>query len=225
MQPYLFPYIGYWQLIQAVDTFVIYDDVNYIKRGWINRNFILENGFKKLFTLETHGASQNRFINQVSVGKNGENLIKTLTQNYRKAPYFKPVIQILSDLFHSDEKNLARFIISTIRSICSYLMIDTQLIISSEVFDNTSLKGADRIINICRQLGADVYVNAIGGKRLYNKSEFSDEGFQLYFIVSNPIVYAQFANGQFVSNLSIIDVMMFNSPERIQRFLQSYNLA
>ena len=224
MQPYLFPYIGYWQLIKAVDVFVIYDDVNYIKGGWINRNAILENGKRKIITLETRGASQNKLINQILVGNNKESLIKTLTQNYQRAPYFKPVMGILLDLFRNDEKNLAKFISCTIFNICSYLLIDTKLLICSEVFNNLSLKGVDRIVNICKQLGADAYINAIGGIKMYDKSTFAKQDLLLYFIESNPIEYIQFGKAPFVPNLSIIDVMMFNSPEVIQRFLENYRL-
>jgi hypothetical protein len=224
MQPYLFPYIGYWQLIQAVDVFVIYDDVNYIMRGWINRNNILEHGKPKLFTLQTHGASQNRLINQISVGGNAEKLLKILYQNYQKAPYFNSAMRVLSDLFLNEEKNLARFISTTIRKICSYLMIDTKLIVSSEVFNNTNLKSADRLIDICKQLGADEYINAIGGKGLYNKKMFAEKGLKLFFIESNQIAYTQFGD-LFVPNLSIIDVMMFNPPEAIRKFVERYKLV
>ena len=224
MQPYLFPYIGYWQLIQAVDIFVIYDDVNYIMRGWVNRNNILEQGRRKLFTLETSGASQNKLINQVSVGQNAGSLLKTFHQNYQKAPYFDPVIKMLSELLLSDEKNLARLISATIRRICSYLMIDTQLIVSSEVFANSGLKGADRIVDICKRLGADEYINAIGGKALYGKEFFLDQGIRLFFIESAPVEYGQFG-APFVPGLSIVDVMMFNPPETIQKYLRSYQLT
>jgi len=225
MQPYLFPYIGYWQLIQAVDVFVIYDNVNYIVRGWINRNNILEQGRRKLFTLETRGASQNKLINQVLVGGNTEKLLKTLQQNYKKAPYFDQVIFILSDLLSGNEENLARLISTTIRRICSYLMVDTKIIVSSEAFNNVELKGADRIIDICTTLGADQYVNAIGGKSLYRKDDFVEKGIKLFFIESNPIKYAQFGDAPFIPNLSIIDVLMFNPPETIQKFLRSYRLT
>lgn len=224
MQPYLFPYIGYWQLIQAADVFVIYDDVTYIKAGWINRNNILERGGCKLFTLDTLGASPNRLINQISVGGNAGKLIKTLRQNYKKAPYFDSSMGILSDLLMNNEKNLARFISTTIRKICSYLMIDTKLIVSSEVFNNANLRSAVRVIDICKQLGADVYINAIGGKGLYSKDAFAEKGLQIFFIESNPIVYKQFDN-LFVPNLSIIDAMMFNSPETIHEFVESYRLV
>ena len=224
MQPYLFPYIGYWQLIRAVDVFVIYDDVNYINRGWINRNNLLEQGRRKLFTLETSGASQNKLINQVSVGQNTGSLLKTFHQNYQKAPYFDQVIQMLSELLSSDEKNLARLISASLRRICSYLMIDTQLIVSSEVFANRGLKGADRIIDICKHLGAGEYINAIGGKELYKRDYFGSKGISLFFLESDPVEYGQFG-APFVPNLSIIDVMMFNAPETIEKFLRNYRLT
>jgi len=224
MQPYLFPYIGYWQLIQAVNTFVIFDDVNYIVRGWINRNTILEQGCRKLFTLETRGASQNKLITEVSVGKNARKLMKTMAQNYRKAPYFEQTINMVSDLLLCDEQNLARLICTSIRRICSYLMIDTKLINSSEAFHNRELRRDERIIDICKQVGADEYVNLTGGRALYGREFFARNGIRLYFIESNPIVYAQFG-APFVPNLSIIDIMMFNSPERIHEFLNSYRLT
>jgi hypothetical protein len=224
MQPYLFPYIGYWQLIQAADIFVIYDDVNYIRRGWINRNYILERGSRKLFTLETRGAGQNKLINQISVGGNRKKLIKTLYQNYKKAPYFDSAIRIFSDLLLNDEINLAQFLYTTIQKICLYLMIDTKLIVASEVFNNANLRSADRLIDICKQLGADVYINAIGGKGLYNKDVFAEKGLHLFFIESKSIVYDQYENDPFVPNLSIIDEMMFNPVKKISEMLNQYKL-
>ena len=118
MQPYFFPYIGYWQLIHAVDCFVIYDDVNFIKGGWINRNCILENGKRVFFTLETQGASSNKLINQVLVGENSNILIKTLNQNYQKAPYFQEVNPFLTDILQNSEKNLAKFLSASITILC-----------------------------------------------------------------------------------------------------------
>jgi hypothetical protein len=174
--------------------------------------------------METSGASSNKLINQISVGTNAQKLLKTFSQNYTKAPYFDPTINILNDLLLTDEKNLARLITSTIRKICSYLMIDTKLIVSSEVFRNQSLKKANRVIDICKQLGSDVYINAIGGKKLYFKEEFAEKGLQLSFLNSNPISYAQFGQDPFVPSLSIIDVMMFNPVEKIVEMLNQFDL-
>jgi hypothetical protein len=224
MQPYLFPYIPYWQLIHSADVFVVYDDVNYIVRGWINRNYILERGKQKLFTLQTQGASQNRLINEILVGGNAEKLIKIFYHNYKQAPYFNSTMNILSDLLLSKETNLSKLITSTLKKICSYLSINTKIIDSSEVFNNANLRETDRILDICRQLDADIYINAIGGKCLYGKDEFAEKGLQIFFIESNPFVYKQFDN-LFVPNLSIIDAMMFNSPEEIHEFVESYRLV
>ena len=104
MQPYLFPYIGYWQLIDAVDIFIIYDDVNFIKRGYINRNNILENKTSQLITLELIGASQNKRINEISIGNNVNKLLKTLKQNYLKAPFYKDVFPVLEEILNNEEK-------------------------------------------------------------------------------------------------------------------------
>ncbi|MCX5848719.1 MAG: WbqC family protein [Deltaproteobacteria bacterium] len=224
MQPYLFPYIPYWQLIHSVDVFVVYDDVNYIVRGFINRNYILERGKPKIFTLHTQGASQNIIINQVSVGGNAEKLINFFYHNYKKAPYFNSTMNILSELLLNKETNLSRFITTILKKICSYLSINTKFIDSSEVFNNANRRETDRIVDICRQLDAEVYINPIGGRVLYSKDEFAEKGIQIFFIESNPVVYKQFEN-LFVPNLSIIDVMMFNSPEAIHEFVESYRLV
>lgn len=211
-------------MIKSVDVFVIYDDVNYIKGGWINRNTILENRKKKLITLETRSASQNKPINQILVGNNTESLIKTLTQNYSKAPYFNSVIDLFTELLRNSEKNLAKFITYTISKICLHLGVDTKLIVSSENFKNSNLRGVDRIIDICKQLGGSDYINSIGGRNLYNKELFAENNLELFFIKSNPITYPQYKNTPFVQNLSIIDVMMFNATQVIQKYLDDYSL-
>jgi hypothetical protein len=223
-QPYLFPYIPYWQLIHSADVFVVYDDVNYIVRGFINRNYILERGRPKLFTLHTQGASQNRLINEILVGGNAGKLIKFFYHNYKQAPYFNSTMNILSDLLLTKETNLSRFITATLKKICEYLSINTKIIDSSEVFNNANLRETDRIIDICRQLDAEIYINAIGGKGLYGKDEFVEKGLQIFFIESKPVVYKQFWN-LFVPNLSIIDAIMFNSPEAIHDIIENYRLV
>jgi hypothetical protein len=223
MQPYLFPYVGYWQLINAVDTFVIYDDVNYIKQGWINRNYILLNGQKHRFTLEAIGGSSNRLINEVKVGKNKDDLLKTIEVNYGKAPYFNKVHSIIKDIFNFEDENLARFVGNSLIQISDYFGIDTDLIYSSEIEKKTTLKGQEKIRDICKSLGADKYINAIGGQDLYDKDSFSREGLGLYFINMLPFEYKQFDN-KFIPNLSIIDVIMFNSKKDIKQFLNMYEL-
>ena len=223
MQPYLFPYIGYWQLISAVDIFVIYDDVNFIKQGYINRNYIFQNGQKQLFTLEVIGGSSNKFINQIKVGRNSKKILKTIAQNYNKAPYFKDIFPVFDDILNQREENLAEFIGNSLKTIAAYLGIDTKFIYSSDIKKDNSLKAQERVIDICKHLNATNYINAIGGQELYNKNKFLEENIVLNFLDSEMLEYKQFKN-EFVPYLSIIDIMMFNTRTDIQKMLDSYKL-
>ncbi len=221
MQPYLFPYIGYWQLINAADTFVIYDDVNYIKKGYINRNAILEGDKAKLFTLELLGASQNRLINEIEVGNNAKRLLRTIAQNYKRAPYFETVFPMIEKILIHEEKNLAKYLENSLLDITDYLGIKTKIIFSSSIEKDNSLRAEAKVIDICKSVGATDYINAIGGQDLYDKESFMDHGLGLEFIKSDLDVYKQF-DGDFVSHLSIIDIMMFNAKETIAAMLESY---
>ncbi|SMO86595.1 WbqC-like protein family protein [Flavobacterium resistens] len=227
MQPYLFPYIGYFQLIKSADVFVVYDDVNFIKKGWINRNSILVNGVDFLFKVPLNEISQNKVINQVEVIENSnwkKSLLKTITLAYKNAPFFTKVYPIFENIINQEEKNLSKFIIYSLREICSFLSIETNIIQSSDITKNNELKGQFKIIEICNKLNADSYVNAAGGMALYDKEIFLEHNIALNFIKSRPIVYTQFKN-EFVPWLSIIDVMMFNSKEQINDFLNQYDLV
>lgn len=226
MQPYFFPYIGYWQLINSVDIYVICDDVNFIKGGWINRNKILMNGEAKQINLQMYKASQNKLINEVGVLINqsyNNNLLKTIESCYRKAPYYSYVFPLIEKIISQVENNLARYLDYSIRQICEYLFINTELIVSSTINKNNNLKCQDKVIEICKVLGADEYYNAIGGQSLYSYNHFSAQGIQLKFLQPERIEYKQYQN-EFVSNLSIIDVMMFNSVEDIKKMLEQYEL-
>jgi len=223
MQPYLFPYIGYFQLINAVDRFVIYDDVNYIKGGWINRNKILVDNREYIFTVILDHASAFKHINKILIKDDFVDLQKTLYFSYHKAPHFKQVNSLLENVFSSSEKQLGEFIANSIGIITAYLGIDTELIVSSRLKKNNTLKNKDKVIHICKLLGASQYINAIGGQKLYNKKEFAANNIELNFIKSHDIQYKQF-NNEFVPWLSIIDVMMFNSKGKIKELLGQYEL-
>lgn len=226
MQPYFIPYIGYWQLMNLVDKYVVYDDVNFINRGWINRNRILVNGNESYFNIPLIGASQNKLINQISVNNN-ESLIKknlrTLEYAYKKAPYFKSIFPLAEKILCCQEQNLADYIMNSFHVLCEYLNIHTELFLSSSLEKNCNLKGEEKILSINKLLGATEYYNAIGGQSLYSKEIFKKEGIQLSFLKTEEIIYKQFDN-EFCPCLSIIDVMMFNSQEQILEFLQKYTL-
>jgi len=224
MQPYLFPYIGYFQLISAVDKFVIYDDVNYIKGGWVNRNNILINGQKHLITISLDQSSPFKHINEIFIKDDFVKLRKTLQCAYSRAPYFKQANELLEEIFSYKEKQLSKFITNSIIVITSYLGIDTELIISSDLKKNEILTNKDKVIDICELLKADQYINAIGGQELYNTDEFASHNIELKFLKSRPVAYRQFGD-EFLPWLSIIDVMMFNSKEEIKEMLNKYELV
>lgn len=226
MQPYFCPYIGYWQLINAVDKYVIYDDVNFIKGGWINRNKILMNGDGKLINIRMHNASPNKLINEIEMYGDqifNNKLLKTIKGCYAKAPYYSNIYPVIENIITYEEKNLARYLEYSIRMICKCLSINTELIVSSEIEKNNNLKGQEKVIEICKILCADEYCNAIGGQNLYSYGDFASQGIQLKFLKTGRIKYQQFEN-EYVPNLSIIDVMMFNSVEDIKKILNQYEL-
>lgn len=227
MQPYFLPYISYFQLINAVDAFIIYDDVNYINKGWINRNYHLSgSNSKQLFTLPLLGASQNKKINEIDLfefNKFKKNFLKGIELAYKKSPYYQTVIIVINDLLNYTGNNLSEFIFQSLQKINSYLMIHTQLIASSTIYENDSLKAQERIVDICKKEGATHYINPIGGVELYSTEKFESIGLDLKFIKIGTINYKQLSE-EFTPYLSIIDVMMFNSVEDIKKLLLNYEL-
>lgn len=223
MQPYFFPYLGYWQLIESVDKFVIFDDVNFIKKGWINRNRILLQGKDHLITLPIAKASQNKLINQLEIVES-KNILSTIDLAYKKAPYYNSVMPLIENIMNYSKANLVDFLANQFNLISAYLGIKTEFVMSSSLNKDNDLKGQDKILDICKILGCTQYVNAIGGMELYKKDAFLENGIDLKFIKMDSIEYPQFKN-DFISNLSIIDVMMFNSPEQIMKMLGCYELV
>ena len=171
MQPYFLPYIGYFQLINAVDKYVIYDDVQYIKDGWINRNKILLGGKEFMFNLILLGASPNKLINEIEVNENQTNLIKTIQSAYGKAPYFNDVFALMNRIFEFEDKKLGKFIGNKLMQIADYLKINTEIVYSSEINKNNSLKAQDKVFQICKILEATEYINAIGLTHINYKSK------------------------------------------------------
>jgi hypothetical protein len=224
MQPYLFPYIGYWQLIHKVDTFVLFDDVNFIKKGYINRNEMIVGGASQRFTLELIGASQNKLINQIEIGSNGSKILKTIEMSYKKAPYFDNVFPIIESVFNQDEKNLAKFVGHSLKVLSGFLGINTKFIFSSDMQKNNSLKGQDKILDIATNIKAKDYINSIGGLDLYDKDTFKENNINLRFLTSSVTEYKQF-NKEFISHLSIIDVAMFNSVGDIKKMLDKIEIV
>jgi hypothetical protein len=229
MQPYLFPYLGYFQLLAAVDRFVVYDDVAFIRSGWINRNRILVDGRAFRFSVPVRDASSFRCIFETQVdralyGAWLRKFMMTVDQSYRSAPCFGPVRYLLDVVFSGFEGSVAALALRSLTETSRYLGIPTRVVETSRGYGNGELKGGDRVLDICAREGAHHYVNAIGGADLYTADEFAGRGVTLHFIHSRPVVYRQFGE-TFTPALSIIDVMMFNPPERIGELLREFDLV
>jgi len=226
MQPYLFPYIGYFQLINVVDSFVLFDDVRYINRGWINRNRILAGSDARLFTLSLNKASQNKLISEITITADDSNrrkIIDTLVYYYKKAPQFRETIDFAEKIILNKEENLANYLCRSIEETAGFLGLVPRFFVSSRLEKFSDLKGQSRIIDIVSRLGADEYVNLPGGKELYDFAEFRNKNIRLMFLQPRDIVYRQFS-GDFVPGLSILDVLMFNPRERVKEFLAMCDL-
>ena len=226
MQPYLFPYIGYYQLIHAVDSFVVYDDVNFIKGGWINRNSILSNGKPTLFRVPLVKASQNKKIYEIRVNPDPKwyaKLGKTFEQSYRKAAYFAEAFPLIRATFRDSYETIDAMAFQSLKTVSDFLNIDTQFIRTSRIYNNQHLKGQHRIIDICQREGAETYINASGGRALYYPAAFDEAEIKLYFLQSTVCRYEQ-PSKSFYPNLSIIDVLMHIGRKQTQRLLNNYVL-
>ena len=219
-QPYLFPYLAYWQLMNYADIFVISDNLQYTKQGYINRNNILIEGKSHLFVLEIFKQHSTQPINQIQVGGNQLKILKSIHHTYRNAPYYDTVYPILKDILMNKEKNLAKFLKHSIEQIESALQIVTEIIYHDL---DVSVSPTLGIINVCKQFSCSQYINGIGGQNIYDRNKFLQQEVTLSFIKMDKIKYKQF-NHEFIPNLSIIDVMMFNSKEEIKILLSKFEL-
>ena len=217
MQPYFFPYIGYFQLIAAVDQFIVYDNIKYTKKGWINRNRMLKNGKDEMFSLPLKSDSDYLDVckRELAADFNRDKLLNQIKSAYRRAPYFAQTFPVVEQIVRYEDANLFRFLHHSIVKTCEHLEIKTEIKISSSLAIDHGLKNQDKVLSLCEAVGASTYVNAIGGKELYSKETFREKGLELKFIQSKPFEYPQFDN-EFVPWLSIIDVMMFNPLDTIR---------
>ncbi len=216
MQPYFFPYIGYFHLIDAADLFVVYDNLQYSKQGWINRNRFLCGGKDVMFSIPLKKASDFLDIDCRSISDQFDRrkLLNRIRGAYRKAPFFDSAFPLFADCVAHDEANLFRYVKFSIEAICRYLKIETAIVCSSSAPIDHSQSGMQKVIAISRSMGASTYINAIGGVSLYDSESFESAGLRLRFIQSDLWRYQQFGN-EFMPWLSILDLLMFNSREAV----------
>lgn len=227
MQPYMFPYLGYFQLISAVDVFVLGDNLQYVKESWINRNRILMEGKDKLISFPLKKGAHRSKINERVFSDNFsdeiDKLLRVLYSAYSKAPCYKKIIPFLEDLLRYPEPNLAKYAEHSIRGICNYLNITTPIVVASDLSIDEVIDKQDRVIKTAKKLNGDVYINLIGGVELYDFDRFAENELKLKFHQMNSLAYPQFEN-DFVSLLSIIDVLMFNDVAETRKLLACYSL-
>lgn len=227
MQPYFFPYIGYFQLVNAVDEFVVYDNIQYSRKGWINRNRILVNQHDDYITLPLKKDSDYLNVNQRFLADtwtaDRKKMLNRIVESYRKAPQFETVFPLLEKWFNIVDSNLFEFNYNSLTETLSYLSISTKITVSSSIKIDHQLKSEEKVLAICKVQNATNYINPIGGIELYSKERFELNGIKLEFQKSNPIIYSQYKN-EFVPWLSILDVLMFNTKEEVKIFLNDYQL-
>jgi len=222
MQPYFLPYIGYYQLVSAVDLFLVYDNIKYTKKGWINRNRMLQNGTDAVFSLPLKSASDSCDVVQRSLATdfNHVKLLEVWRGAYARAPYFKTTTPLLEKIVSIDEQNLFRFVHNSIIETCAHLELTAAVKVSSTIPIDHSLKGQDKVLALCEAVGAKTYINPIGGSDLYSVDAFRRRGMGLQFIKSHDYTYPQWGDA-FIPWLSILDVLMFNAVADVQRQIRS----
>ncbi len=228
MQPYFFPYIGYFQLINSVDEFVIYDNVQFTKKGWINRNRILVNHKDDYITLPLKKDSDYLNVNQRFLSDHWsidrKKMLNKIVESYRKAPQFEPAYSLFEQCLMIEETNLFDFIHHSLKEILQYLSISSKITVSSTIEIDHKLKSEEKVLAICKAQNASTYINPSGGIELYSKERFERNGIKLQFQKSNLINYLQYKN-EFVPWLSILDILMFNTVEEVNFMLAKYDLT
>lgn len=227
MQPYFFPYIGYFQLMKASDIFMMGDDFNYIKESWSNRNRILIHRQPAFIHFPLEKASPFKTYQEINIKKDPERLRRlliTIEQSYSKAKEFENAYGLISGILNYEESNLALFILNSISAICEYLDLSIKIKLSSTYGIRKNVGRDDKVIALCKAVGATSFINPIGGIALYSKEYFRKNGVELLFLKSQNIEYKQYGN-TFTPWLSIIDVLMFNSKQEIREFLDQYDLV
>jgi hypothetical protein len=230
MQPYFLPYIGYFQLIGAVDEFLIYDGVQFSKGGWVNRNRLLLNGEPHYFSLplrkDTLGGSIGEVeLSEDHIGKAKAKILGQFHASYQRAPHYSGILPIIEEILACPSINLSSFVHHSLQILCQHLGISTPLSLASDLSGvNPNASRQDRVIDICKVKEATEYLNSIGGVSLYTKEAFAGHGISLAFLESALPPYAQ-AGAEFVPALSIVDVLMWNGIGKTAAMLSDYRLT
>lgn len=228
MQPYFLPYIGYFQLMSAVDKLVLLDDVNFINRGWINRNRIALNGEPHWLTLPLKKASQNRLINEIEILDEPlwkKKMTRTVEASYRSAPFANQVLPLFANMLEDARGSLSAFLFRHLQKIADYVGLDSRIEATSAIYPKEGRAGQDRILDICQREGATDYVNLPGGRELYDTEFFAGSGIQLLFLEPNLQSLNLRHGGDEGPAFSILDLLMLNPPASIREAIAMARLV
>ncbi|MDB3905670.1 WbqC family protein [Crocinitomicaceae bacterium] len=229
MQPYFLPYVGYFSLVKASDLWIVFDSVQFIRHGWIERNRILNpNGEWQYIKVPLIKKKRGTKINDMEIRTTEKWKSKILSQLicYKKAPFYIEIIKFLEEAFNEEFDSIVEQNVHLLKNICSYLKIDFNFEIYSDkiysIEDKINGPG-DWAFEITKFHNANHYINPIDGEDLFDKAKFKSCDIQLSFLQNNLMPYPQFQN-HFTSGLSIIDVLMFNDPIKTNEIIDSYKI-
>jgi hypothetical protein len=221
MQPYFFPYIGYFQLMSQCDTFVVFDDVQYVDHRWMNRNRILLNGKSAWLTYPVErGPLAGSIRDRLYVARDQDRLdvLNKLHEAYRRAPNYEPVRALVQSCLDFESRSVSAFNANLLEAVARAIGLRSTMKFASDFGIDPSLRGEDRVLAVCAALGAREYVNSIGGVSLYSSENFDRRGVTLRFLKGEAVQYRQFG-AEFVPSLSIIDALMFTDESELADML------
>jgi hypothetical protein len=225
MQPYFLPYIGYFQLINAADKFVFYDDVSFIKGGWINRNLFKISSKKSFITVPCKGISSSKKINEIEVNLNQINrdkILRSIEQSYKKSPNFEQVFELFRRIIDCEAQSISRFSANSVVEVSNYLGLGTEFYFSSELaYNHSHLDRSIRLIEMVKLLKGKTYINPLGGQHLYSKEDFETSGLILDFIAIDNKFFLD-SGLESILDFSIIDVLMNESIVNCKSYLSNY---
>lgn len=221
MQPYFFPYLGHFELIDRTDRWIVFDVVKYNRKSWMNRNRILhpEQGWQYI-SVPVHHAPLGTPISDirlVSRNQTRDQILRQLAHYRRFAPYYQQVCGLVREAFNRDGSDrLADLNVDTLATVCAYLDIRFEPEFCSRMHLDLSriVHAGDWALEICDQLGAGEYLNPPGGKGIFNPEEWKARNISLRFTDLPNFRYACHPYAH-VEHLSILDVLMWCPPEDV----------
>lgn len=226
MQPYVFPYLGYFQLIREADAFYWLDGVAFIRRGWSNRNVLVGRNGPVRFVYPVLSGARDQSYAEVRLSLPDYHIRKFLemvSHHYQKAPFFDEVFPVIQTAVSIETDSFCELAMHSTRTLCRYMGIETPLTPTASWPESRDFRGEARILALCRRGAAHCFLNAEGGRDLYDPCVFASEGIELRFLCHSPAAYPQ-PGDRFVPRASTIDALMNNSIPKLQWLLDQFDI-